>query len=230
MHESRVLYLAAPFLKRTFPRLRTYQYSTLAALAFRTGHPYWGWRFTGLALHYLQDLTQPYHSSLAPAESTAKLLWANALAMAGMHSMKDDMIVLLSNRHLALEKYQSELLDNDAHAQQDTAIEKALRNMDKDTRYPEWSEQYLRDVVSPQAAAAGPQLVRTLVATMPAEYVSNPAFDFGTKEDTINLVAELAKTDPAARAKLDAAIAELLANFGAHSRNAVRGILKASNH
>mgnify|MGYP006327715579 CR=1 FL=1 len=102
--------------------------------------------------------------------------------------------------------------------------------MDKDTRYPEWSEQCLRDVVSPQAAAAGPQLVRTLVATMPAEYVSNPAFDFGTKEDTINLVAELAKTDPAARAKLDAAIAELLANFGAHSRNAVRGILKASNH
>lgn len=230
MHESRVLYLAAPFLKRTFPRLRTYQYSTLAALAFRTGHPYWGWRFTGLALHYLQDLTQPYHSRVAPADSTAKLLWANALAMAGMHSMKDDMIVLLSNRHLALEKYQSELLENDAHAQQDTAIEKALRNMDKDARYPEWSEQYLRDVVSPQAAVAGPQLVRTLVAAMPAEYVSNPAFDFGTKEDTINLVAELAKTDPAPRVKLDAAIAELLANFGAHSRNAVRGILKASNH
>ncbi|APW43156.1 hypothetical protein [Rhodoferax saidenbachensis] len=229
MHESRVLYMAAPFLKRTFPRLRSYQYSTLAALAFRTGHPYWGWRFTGLSLHYLQDLTQPYHASLAPGDSTTKLLWANALAMAGMSGMKDDMIVLLSNRHLALEKYQTELLENAAHSKQDSAIEKALRNTDKDGNYPEWSEHYLRDVVSTQAAAAGPQLVQTLVAAMPPGYVSDPAFDFGTKEDTINLVTELAKVDPAARAKLDAAIAELLANFGAHSRNAVRGILKASN-
>lgn len=229
LHESRILYAAAPFIKRTFPQLRSYQYSTLAALAFRTGHPYWGWRFAGLALHYVQDLTQPYHASLAPGDSLGKLLGANTLAMLGMPGMKNDMIVLLSNRHLALEKYQAELLRNAATLKQDTAIEKALRNMDKDRNYPEWNERYLRDVVSMQSANFGGQLVQIIVAAMPPGLVSDPSFDFGTKEDSINMVQELANRDPADRAKLDAAIAELLGNFGAHSRNAVRGILKASN-
>jgi hypothetical protein len=227
MHESKVLYLAAPFIKRTFPLLRSYQFSSLAALAFRSGHPYWGWRFAGLSLHYLQDLSQPYHASLAPGNSTLKLLGANALAMAGMPGMKDDMVVLLSNRHLALEKYQTELLQNAALKKQETAIEKALHNFERDAGYPEWSDRYVRDTVAAQAARAGEPVAQTLVATLPAGYVNDPTFDFGVKEGSINLTAELAKRDPSDRARLDAAIAELLGNFGAHSRNAIRGILKA---
>jgi hypothetical protein len=180
-------------------------------------------------LHYLQDLTQPYHASLAPGDSLVKLLGANALAMLGMAGMKDDMIVLLSNRHLALEKYQTELLKNAAAQKQDTAIEKALRNTDKDRSYPEWNDRYLRDVVTVQSASFGPRIAQVLVASMPPSLVSDPSFDFGVKEDSINVTQELAKRDPADRARLDAAIAELLGNFGAHSRNAVRGILKASN-
>jgi hypothetical protein len=229
MHESRVLYAAAPFLKRTFPRLRAYQYATLASLAFRTDHAYWGWRFAGLALHYVQDLTQPYHASLAPGESTVKLLAANALAMAGMSRMKDNLVVLLSNRHLALEKYQSELLYTAATNKQDTALEKALRNPDKDRNYPDWGDSYLRDVVSAQSAAAGGALAQTLAATMPPAYVSDPSFDFGVKEGGISLSGELAKRDSADRDRLEATIAELLGNFGAHSRNALRGILRASS-
>jgi len=229
LHESKVLYMAAPFLKRTFPLLRSHQYSTLSALAFRTGHAYWGWRFAGLSLHYLQDLTQPYHASLAPGNSTFKLMGANALAMAGMSGMKDDMIILLSNRHLALEKYQTELLHNAARNKKDTAIEQALRSLDKDSSYPEWSNTYVRDVVSKQASDSGSELAKTLVGAMPAGFVSDPTFDFGVKESGVVLVNELAKSDPAARAKLDASIATLLSNFGAHSRNAVRGILKASS-
>lgn len=228
-HEDRVLYLAAPFLKRTFPLLRAHQYATLAMLAFRTGHGYWGWRFTGLSLHYLQDLTQPYHASVAPGISTVKLLTVNALAMAGISRFKNDTIVLLSNRHLALEKYQTELLQNAARAKQDTALEKALHNTEKDRGYPQWGTDYLRDVVSAQSSADGPQLAQTLVSTLPAGFVSDPSFDFGVNEPGINLVSELAKRDAADRARLESIIAELMGNFGAHSRNAVRGILKAIN-
>ena len=83
-HEDRIIYMAAPFIKKTFPLLRAHQYSSLAALAFRTGHAYWGWRFTGLALHYVQDLTQPYHASLAPGNSSLKLIGINLLALAGL--------------------------------------------------------------------------------------------------------------------------------------------------
>ena len=63
---------------------------------------------------------------------------------------------------------------------------------------------------------------------MPPGYVSDPAFDFGVKEADIDLVAEVAKGDPAKRAELDRLLAELLGHFGAHSRNLVRGVLKAA--
>ena len=227
MHESKVLYMAAPFIKRTFPQLRTYQYATLAAMAFRTGHPYWGWRFTGLALHYLQDLTQPYHASLAPGHSVVKLLAVNSMAMIGVESFKNDMIVLLSNRHLALEKYQTELLHDAAIKQQDTGLTKALRDSAQDAGYPAWHEHYLRDVVAAEAAAGGSRLVQTLLATLPAKYVSDPSFDFGVHEDRITMVKELASTDTSKLTQLDQTLAELLGHFGAHSRKAVLGILKA---
>lgn len=229
LHESRLLYLAAPFIKRTFPLLRSHQYSTLASLAFRTGHAYWGWRFAGLSLHYLQDLTQPYHAALAPGESTVKLLTANALAMAGATGMKDDLVLLLSNRHLVLEKYQSESLLKAAGNKQDTALEKALRNPEKDRNYPEWSDRYLRDVVSAQASQSATSLVQSLLSVMPAAYVSDPGFDFGVKEGSITLLNELPKRDTPERMRLDANLSELMGNFGAHSRNALRGILRASN-
>lgn len=226
-HEDRILYLAAPFVKKTFPLLRIHQYSSLAALAFRTGHTYWGWRFTGLALHYVQDLTQPYHASLSPGNASLKLIGINLLAMAGFPKLKDEMIVLLSNRHLALEKYQNQMLYNAAQAKAETAIEKMLRNSDKDISYPAWSNLYARDVVSRQSQALGARLTEILVDTLPPGYVSDPAFDFGVKESDIDLVSELARQDAGKRAKLDSVTAELMGNFGAHSRNVVRGVLKA---
>ncbi len=225
MHESRLLYLAAPFIKRTYPLLRSHQYSTLSSLAFRTGHAYWGWRFAGLSLHYLQDLTQPFHASLAPGESGAKLLAANALALAGMPGMKNDLVVLLSNRHLVTEKYLTEAMQRAAVRQQETDLEKALHNQDRDRSYPEWSDRYVRDVVSLQARKASAALVTNLLAAMPAAYVSDPGFDFGSEESGITLLLEAARPE---RVKLDATLADLMANFGAHSRNALRGILRAS--
>ena len=226
-YQDWILYKAAPFIKRTFPLLRTHQYSSLAALAFRSGHPYWGWRFTGLALHYVQDLTQPYHANLAPGDSTLRMIGAEVLALAGMGGTKKDLIVLLSNRHLALERYQVQLLRSAAQSRRDTGLEQSLRRMDQDGRYPPWSDLYVRDVVAREAFDAGAALAQTLVASMPPGMVSDPAFDFGVKESGIDLIAELSRLDPAKRDRLDSAVAELLGHFGAHSRNAVRGILKA---
>ncbi len=228
MHESRLLTLAAPALKRSFPLLRSHQYASLASLAFRTGHAYWGWRFAGLSLHYLQDLTQPYHASLAPGESGSKLLTAKALALAGMPGMRNDLVTLLSNRHLVLEKYQLESMQRSADRQQETALERALHNQDQDRSYPDWSDRYLRDTVSLQASRAAAALAQTLVAAMPASYVSDPGFDFGSQESSIRLLAPLSRHESPERARLDAALAELMGNFGAHSRNALRGILRES--
>ncbi|MHB8949819.1 MAG: hypothetical protein ACYC4S_12240 [Rhodoferax sp.] len=227
-HEDRVIYKAAPFIKKTFPLLRIHQYSSLAALAFRSGHLYWGWRFTGLALHYVQDLTQPYHASLSPGNSSVKLIGINLLAMAGMPRMKNEMIVLLSNRHLALEKYQNQLVYNAALARQESTLEKSLRTSSTDASYPAWSDLYARDVVSRQSQALASRLTDILVDALPLVYVTDPSFDFGVKESSIDLLAALSKQDAAKRSRLDSITTELMGNFGAHSRNVVRGVLKAS--
>ena len=227
-HEDRVIYLAAPFVKKTLPLLRVQQYSTLATLAFRSGHSYWGWRFSGLALHYVQDLTQPYHASLSPGNASTKLIGINLLAMTGFPRLKDEMIVLLSNRHLALEKYQNQMLYNAAQSKVETAIETALRSADKDSSYAPWSDLYARDVVSRQSHALGGRLTELLIDTLPAAYVSDPGFDFGVKESGIDLAAELDKQGSSKRARFDTMVSELLGNFGAHSRNLVRGVLKSA--
>lgn len=231
-HEDKILYLAAPFLKRTFPMVRVNQYAGLAALAFRTGHTYWGWRFTGLALHYVQDLTQPYHANLSPGSSTLALLWTNALSMAGFPKMREETITLLSNRHLALENYQGRALQAASTPGKQTpageTLKKALGNLAADAQYPAWSDTYLRDVIAKESYASGARLAKTLVETLPAGYVSDPGFDFGSQDEGIDLVTVLGKQEAVKRDQLDASLVELLTRFGAHSRNAVRGILKAA--
>ena len=229
-HESPVVYQAAGFVTRTFPLLRQHQFATLSILAFRTGHPYWGWRFAGMAMHYLQDLTQPFHASLSPGDGVTKMIGINVLAMAGLPKWKDDLVILLSNRHLALESYQATAMRRNAVLQRDSSLELSLRSMDRDGTYPAWSDTYVRDVVSAQAAAKGATIVQAILGSMPKAYVSDPQFDFGPQSSTIALNDEVEQSaSSGSKQHLESAIAELLGNFGAHSRNALRGILKASH-
>ena len=116
-----------------------------------------------------------------------------------------------------------------AASKQESPLEKALHTMDKDRIYPDWNDRYIRDVVSLQAFRAAPALAQTLVAAMPAAYVSDPGFDFAAREAGIHIAAEPGKRESAERARLDTTLAEVLGNFGAHSRNALRGILRASD-
>ena len=229
MHESRTLSWALPSLHHTFLALRHYQFSTLAALAFRTDHAYWGWRFSGLALYYLQELVEPYRASLNPSDATLKLLGAQTLASLGFNGMKAEYLNLRANRIRVLEKYQSELMDSLSQNRPNATICKTLRNTEKDKSYPDWNDRYLRDVVSPQAVLAGPRLAAALLSSMPSTYVSDPLYDFNANAANINLLAELTKRDPIERARMDNLLTELLGNFASHSRNALRGILRASN-
>ena len=224
-HEPEILYLAAPFLRRTYPLLRVHQYVGLAQLAFDTGHPYWGWRFTGLAMHYLQDLTQPYHASVSPGNSAIRLISINLMAMVGLPQRKNDMIVLLSNRHLAMEGYESALVRRGARNRQPGDIEAALHDTSSDSSYPAWSATYVRNVVSLEAYRAAAETNRTIVNAMPAQLVSDPSFDYGLHAKDIDLTKRMDNADPSQRLRLDTKIAELLRHFGAHSRALVRGLM-----
>lgn len=226
-HQGAVFNSLAPAFARSFAQLRVHQYSGLAALAFRTGHAYWGWRFTGLAMHYVQDLAQPYHASAAPGARLPGMVWVNLLDQLGFPERKAGLVVLQSNRHFVLETYQTRLLLAAAQAGRDTANEQALRDISLDARYPAWSAQYLRDVVAREAFEEGPATDEAIVVGAPARYVTDPDFDFGAASG-IDLDADMRGRLQAQRHALQATIARLLGHAGAHSRNLVRGVLQAA--
>ncbi|RZL35033.1 MAG: phospholipase [Rubrivivax sp.] len=223
-HQGAIFNTLAPSFARTFTELRVQQYGGLAVLAWQTGHAYWGWRFAGLALHHVEDLTQPYHASAAPGASLGHMMWVNLKAQLGAPADRQGLVVLQSNRHFVLERFQTDWIIDAARKRQDGALETALRDAARDRRYPAWSAGYVRDVVAAEAFAAGPATDAAVVVGAPAKFVTDPNFDFAANEALLG--PELARDMQGTRDALHARLADLLGHFGAHSRNALRGLLR----
>lgn len=105
-HESSVIYTFAPYMKHTMPEMRIVQCMDLARFAFKTGHDYWGFRFLGWGLHYIQDLTQPYHSRMVPGSSALSVIGAYTASAVGADGPINGIIDQVSHRHLSIEHYQ----------------------------------------------------------------------------------------------------------------------------
>ena len=222
-HQGAVFNTLAPSFARTFTELRVQQYSGLAVLAWQTGHAYWGWRFAGLALHHVEDLTQPYHASAAPGASLGHMMWVNLKAQLGAPADRQGLVVLQGNRHFVLEQFQTRWIVENARQRRDGPLEAALRDAARDARYPAWSARYVRDVVAAEAHAAGPATDAAVVVGAPAIFVSDPNFDFAAQE--AQLGPDLVRSVQAQREGLQQVVADLLGHFGAHSRKALRGML-----
>jgi hypothetical protein len=232
-HEAAIVYKAAPFLKRTYPEYRIHLWRSLATHALRSNHPYWGWRFTGWALHYLQDLTQPYHARVLPGVGTARMLGINALDIVGVSGPKDRAITYVSNRHLALENVQLRWL-RAAHEtpRADTLPAlRALRDTSGDAASP-WRDDSPREVVAREAHARSDATDAAVEKTLPRKYTSDPSYTFGVTETGLDLYAELTARAPGAASAPAAApaiasdtIAPLLARLGVHTRAFVRSML-----
>lgn len=225
-HQGAIFNTLAPSFARTFAELRVQQYGALAALAWQTGHAYWGWRFAGLALHHIQDLTQPYHASAAPGASLPYMMWVNLKAQVGAPADRQGLVVLQSNRHFVLEQFQTRWIIDNAQQRRDGPLELALRDTTRDARYPAWGFGYVRDVVAAESFKAGPATDAAVVVGAPAKFVTDPNLDFAANE--VRFGPELAQSMQSQRDALHQAIAELLGHFGAHSRNALRGMLKTA--
>lgn len=226
-HEPAIVYWAAPFLKRAYPEYRIHLWRSLAEFALRTGHDYWGWRFAGWGLHYLQDLTQPYHARVLPGVGVVRMMEINALDSVGVHGPKERAIQLVTNRHFALENFERRWM-RAAYASgfdADVGI-KALRDMSFDVARP-YGDDWPRHVVSSQAYAASDAIDAALVRWFQARYMSDPGYVFGVTETGVDTYAELGRNSSAAREALIQAIAPLLRHFGTSSRAFVRGLIMA---
>ncbi len=70
-HEALLVRKFVPTLMEGMVPDRVDLFTRLARFAFETGHDYWGWRFSAWAIHYVQDLAQPYHAKAVPSATTA---------------------------------------------------------------------------------------------------------------------------------------------------------------
>lgn len=148
-HESGIVFTFAPALKKTYPEYRFRQYTMLSRLAFETGHSYWGYRFAGMALHYIQDLTNPYHATIVPGTSTIKILWVSLLDVIGIHGPREKVLKEVSDFHILIEHLQNQklkaLLVKKDYTDRMTA---ALGDNSRDGKSPAFHDQYLREIVS----------------------------------------------------------------------------------
>jgi hypothetical protein len=218
-HESALVEAVAPWLRRTYPEHRIHLYRSLSAQAFGSGHAYWGWRFAGWALHYLQDLTQPYHARAAPGVGTLRQLWIGALDAVGVHGPLAAARTLISNRHLALESYQLHRLRAAVAAgRADDALRAALRDAAGDSGAPPYADAAPRGRVSREAADAADAVDAAVSACFPARLVSDPAVTLDDARDPVDLWALSAGAPPGAQRALEGAVAGRLRALGRESR------------
>lgn len=110
-HESKALTKLIPDLKRSYVLYRIFVLSELAKFCFEKGEDYWGFRFAGWALHYIMDMSQPYHSSVVPGKSTFYLIFAGILDKIGIHSLKNNLLNDITYKHTLIEGLQMEYLN-----------------------------------------------------------------------------------------------------------------------
>jgi len=221
-HEKPILYLVAGWLKRCYPEYRISLFLTLAQHAFSTGHTYWGYRFLGWALHYIQDLTQPYHATLAPGWSWLKLIAFNTLEIFGIKTPAQNIRQLLTNRHLALENYEFEAIRN---IKSNELLQQALADISEDKTYPDYYKNYPRKIVAEEAHSRANMLDALIVKAFPARYVLEPSYIFTGTDPNINMRALAFKHNWLESQKLEFEFLNRMRAFGSHTRNALKYIL-----
>jgi hypothetical protein len=227
-HESAIIFKAAPFLKQTYPEMRAHQFLQLARLAHSSGHAYWGWRFAGWATHYLQDLTQPYHATVLPGVSTVRMLWINALNLAGIKGPQREQIQLVSNRHFAFENFGlGTLLHAIAHGiEQNGPTSPVLIALGRPGTPSFYEDSQIRQVISERSHARADDTNHVLVESLPARWVNDPGYIYGETEPSPDIRDYLEHHGtPEERRQLDDLLVAFMGEFGVHTRNLIKAAL-----
>ncbi|NWL78806.1 phospholipase [Pseudomonas taiwanensis] len=213
-HEDEIIYRAAPYLARTYPEVRVYQYLGLARFAFESGHPYWGYRFLGWGLHYIQDLTQPYHAKALPGHGTLRLFWVALKAAVGLDSDKLAAIEQVANRHTEVERYQADWLRKLLReGSNDNPLLRAYADNRTDADYPTFDGESLRLVVSQESYDAADDFDERIANWLAG---GQPQVGFSQGNQLAPLPEDV---------QLNQILVRLIRHFGAHSRNATRSTL-----
>lgn len=226
-HEKKLLYSFGPFLKENYIDYRIFLYKALAEFAFDNHQPYWGWRFLGWGMHYVGDVSMPYHMKPLPGVSAFRMIWINLKAMAGFSKARDNAVQLVSNRHTIFEDYQLQLTRN-AHENRtaDHPFLKALRQPSAEVVY---DYDYLISKASLRTARSSKRVDATLAKCVPYRFVSDPNIEVNGHPEA-PIISEIipGEMGQSAELQLTEVIAERLVDFGADIRSYLLTILQSS--
>jgi len=226
-HEPELVFAAGGFLKRTYPEYRIQQFKHLAEFAFKSGHPYWGWRFMGLGLHYVGDFSNPYHITPVPGNNAASTIWVGLLNILGISGPQNDALQIVSNRHTAIEEFQERVMTEAFKEQQ--GEHETLQAIRSATSAGPYQHKFVIDVFAKGAYEQANALDEVILQTMPAMLVSDADVEFSELPERHRLVEKIREhRGQDAVNRLNHSLAELLSLFGENGKSYVQGILKAS--
>ncbi|HSV89151.1 MAG TPA: hypothetical protein VLH61_10970 [Bacteroidales bacterium] len=185
-HEAGIVFAAAPFLRRTFVEYRIHLYQTLAEYAFSRNQHYWGYRFMGWAMHYIGDLSVPYHASVLPGVSALRMIWINLKAMLGFPRSRDNAVQLVSNRHAVYEHFQYLVMreafetGNKSHP--------LLLALAEPVEKIAYTPDFPRTVVAKGAFRMGRETSRAMRRNFPRTLISDPTFEVVGSAEMENLI------------------------------------------
>ena len=203
-----------------FYRIKTLR--EVAKIAFETGHPYWGYHFAGLALHYIEDSTFPYHVKMLPGHSDFEVTVAALAEISGTGKQLRQIIDLTLTEHFLLEFYISSRLIADWNNDGAGRFSLSCANPKYDIKQSYNDE--LPKVFLARSAAEEAEAYSLLLDDMTdVEYAQSVLNDrvakFDKKFDDIwNL------QNKSAMNRLDSLCCKLLGQSGAAARNFMHGI------
>ncbi len=226
-HEAKILYKFGPFLRHTYLDYRLYLYKALSEFAFRNNQPYWGWRFMGWGMHYMGDVSMPYHMRPLPGVSTARMMWINLKAMLGFPKAKDNAVQLVSNRHTAYEEFQVQLLRS--VLQKNNFTHPFFSALTNSAPLAPFSGDFFLKVATKESAASGKKVDRILAKEMPSLLVSDPTVETNDLPETNRIVSYITEVNrPESVDKITEAIAGRMSYFSMHICSYLESIIPNS--
>jgi hypothetical protein len=207
--EDPIIKAAAAFTGRSLVAMRVAQFTELARFAFSVGEEYWAYRFAGWAVHYIEDMEMPYHSSVMPGKGTFDLIWLNAT---GSEEQISGATTILSNRHLIYETFVYGVMKRWMPGSNGSPLYAALA---EGPEAEPWRALYEYDVIARGAYSRGPALDALIVKAFPERYVADPAFDYGADKPDFDPYSAMG--GPEGKALVDAT-AESFRALGSHVR------------
>jgi len=225
-HESGIVFAAAPFLRRTFVEYRIHLFQTLAEFAFSRDQHYWGFRFMGWALHYIGDLSVPYHASVLPGVSALRMIWINLKAMIGFPRSRDNAVQLVSNRHAVYEHFQFLVLREAFETgNKEHPLLLALANP---TEKISFTPDFPRTIVAKEAFEKGRVTSRAMRRNFPRTLISDPTFEVVGSPEMTNLI-EYMSTEKG-KESVDAMVEVIAERFRAYSMHTHSFVVAMAPH